>query len=437
MKLRSRFRRRPACTTRGLADSLPVALPEPQADNQDGSHHSVNLTLADSDAAFLSGNQGVETGNINLAGGGGSVDLSAAGGVDLITVAGNGSLLIAGIASFGSPDIIIAPHSDVNLTFGVGSAGASPVIQLSGLDHLSLTDAPGTPLTLDSEGNGANRVTMDEAAVSGGAALDLTAAGTQDLLLQESAAAFDSTFFNTSTYSGSLTIALDLENASQSLDLSKVSAANYILTDGVASVDAANGAQIQLGSNLNIVEVSVAGTTASAPGSLLFDLGSGSGQTGLAFVDLLEPLLTSDIVLNSSGAGAGANMIRMLSDSSLALLTLTGDSGLTIGAIEGPTATDNQNITIDARDLTGALDLDVSNILDTAAGGRSITIIGGSGSNVLTNLTATENTTFILGPGQNTINIGAGSVSDSVGGLTSSTAINVGSAGYADIIVNE
>jgi hypothetical protein len=421
----------------GPADSLPVTLTEPQADNQDGSHHSVDLTLAGGDAASLSGNQNVGAVNISLASGGGSVDLSAAGGVDVITVAGDGSLLIAGIASSGSPEIIIAPHFDVSLTFGTGSADTTPVIRLSGLDQLSLTDAPGASLTLDSEGSGTNRVAIGDAAVSGGAALNLTVAGTQNLMLQESAAAFDSTFFNTSTYSGSLTIALDLENTSQSLDLSKVSAANYILTDGVASVDAANGAQIQLGNNLNIVEVSVAGTTTSAPGTLLFDLGGGSGQPGLGFVNLLEPLLTSDVVLNSGGAGAGANTVRMLSDSTLALLTLTGDSALTIGAIEGPTATDSQNITINARDLSGALALDVSDILDTAAGGRSIIVIGGSGSNVLTNLTATESTNFILGPGQNTINIGAGSVSDSVGGLTSSTAINIGSAGYADIIVNE
>lgn len=416
----------------GPAESL-------QVDNRGGGQHSVDLTLAGGDAAFLSGNQSVGTVNIDLAGGSGSVDLSAASGVDAITVVGDGSLLITGLASSGSPEIIVASQSDVSLVFGSGLAGASAVIHLSGQDSLSLTDAPGMALTLDSEGNGANKVAIDDAALSHGAALELTVAGTQDLLLQESAAAFDGTRFDTSTYSGSLTIGVDLENASQPVDLSKVNAANYIVSDGgVATVDVANDAHIQLGSDLNIIAVSVEGATASALGSLSFSLGSsGSGQAGLGFVDLLEPLLTSDIALNSSGAGTGANMICNLSDSALALLTLTGDFALTIGEIEGPTAADNQDITIDAQAFAGALNLNVSDIADTAAGGRLITIIGGSGSNVLTNLTATESTTFILGPGENTLNIGAGSASDNISGLTASTVVNIGSAGYADIIVDE
>ncbi len=410
-----------------------------RVDNQDGGQHGVDLVVADGDAASLSGNQSVGTVNINLAGGGGSVDLSAAGDIDAITVAGVGSLLITGLASSGSPEIIVASQSDVSLVFDAGLAGASAVIRLSGQDHLSLADAPGIALTLDSEGNGANQVTIDDAAVSHGAALDLTVAGKQDLLLSESAAAFNDTQFNTSTYSGNLTIGLDPGNASQPVDLSTVIAANYIVgDDGITTVDVANGAHIQLGNGLNAIVVSVEGATASAPGSLSFDMGgSVSGQAGLGFVDLLEPLLTSDIVVNSSGAGTGANIISTLSSSALVLLTLTGDFALTIGAIDGPTAADNQDITIDARALAGALDLNVSNIADTAAGGRLITIIGGSGSNVLTNLHATESTTFILGPGENAINIGAGSVSDSVSGLTASTAVNIGSAGYADIIVDE
>lgn len=410
-----------------------------RVDNQDGGQHGVDLALVDGDAASLSGNQSVGTVNINLAGGGGSVDLSTAGGIDAITVAGAGSLLITGLASSGSPEIIVASQSDLSLVFGAGLAGVAAVIRLSGQDHLSLADAPGIALTLDSEGNRANQVTIDDAAVSHGTALDLTVAGMQDLLLLESAAAFNDTQFDTSTYSGNLTIGLDLGNASQPVDLSNLNAANDIVgDDGITRVDVANGAHIQLGNGLNVIAVSVEGATASAPGSLSFDMGgSVSGQVGLGFVDLLEPLLTSDIVLNSSGAGTGTNIISTLSASALALLTLTGDFALTIGAIEGPTAADNQEITIDAHALTGALDLNVSNIADTAAGGRSITIIGGSDSNVLTNLTATESTTFILGPGENTINIGAGSVSDSVSGLTAGTAVNIGSAGYADIIVDE
>ena len=133
----------------------------------------------------------------------------------------------------------------------------------------------------------------------------------------------------------------------------------------------------------------------------------------------------------------GINTIATLLDASLSVLTLTGDLPLTIGAIDGPTVVDGQGITIDAHKLTGALNLNVSDIADTAAGGSSITIIGGSDWNVLTNCNAAASTTFILGPGENTINIGAGSVSDTIDGLAGNTGVSVGSTGYADIMVDE
>ena len=287
----------------------------------------------------------------------------------------------------GSLQVAVASHYDVSLTFGAGFTDAAPVIKLLGQDQLSLANAPNTSLTLDSEGNAANKVTIADTAGSAGDALDLTVAGTQDLLLQESAATFGHTQFHTSTYAGSLTIGLDLRSTPQLIDLSKVDAASYIVDGGgnVTSVNAANGAHIELGSGLNVVDVFVDGATASAPGSLSFDMGGGSGQSTPGFVNLLESSLTSDVVLNSSGAGAGANMIITLSDSALASLTLTGDFALMIRAVEGPTAADNQDVAIDAHALTGALNLDVSDIADIEAGGRSITIIGGAGSNVLTN----------------------------------------------------
>jgi hypothetical protein len=427
-----------------------------------GQHRSADLTLADGDAASVLGAQNVETVNVNLAGSGGSIDLSS-GGVNTITVAGDGSLLITGIASSESPEIIVAPHYDVSLTFGAGSAGASPTIKLSGHDQLLLADVANVPLTLDSAGNGANKVTIADAPVADApvaaapvvdalvtaapvtaapvsdvATLHLTIVGIQDLLLQESAAAFVNTQIQTSAFSGSLTIGLDLQNTSQSVDLSKVAAANYIVGDGdVAVLLADSGTHIQLGSDLNNVEVSVESATAATPASLSFNLSSGSGQSAAEFINLLEPVLASNVSINSSGAAAtGVNTIATLLDASLSVLTLTGNSPLTIGAIDGPTVVDGQGITIDAHQLTGALNLNVSNIADTAIDGSSITIIGGSGWNVLTNLT-TASTTFIVGPGENTINIGAGSLNDTLDGLTGNTGVNVGSIGYTDIIVDE
>ena len=407
----------------------------------DGSPHStVNVTLTNGATASLSGvAPNLETVNVNLTDGGGNIDLTGATGINTITLAGDGSLQISGAVAGGSLEVAIDSHYDVSLAFGVGFTDLAPVIKLLGQDQLSLTNVPKTSLTLDSEGSDVNKVTIADTAVSAGETLDLTIAGIQDLLLQESAAAFDNTQFHTSTYAGSLTIGVDLQNAPQSIDLSKVDATSYIVGDAgnVASVDAANGAHIELGSGLNIVDVSVDGATASAPGSLSFDIGGGSGPPTPGFVNLLQPSLASDVVLNSSGVGAGVNMIVTLSDSALASLTLTGDFALTIGNLTGPTAADNQDVTIDAHALTGALNLNVSNVADTVAGGRSITIVGGADSNVLTNLTATESTTFILGPGENTINIGAASLSDTIVGLTASTAVNVGAGGYADSIIDQ
>jgi hypothetical protein len=421
------------------AESLPVSLSDHRGATGD-EHGAANVTLNSSDEESVAGAQNVvQTANVTLSGGSESIDLSGASSVNAINVVGGGSLLITGFASSGSPEIIVGPHYDISLTFAAGTADMSPVIKLLGQDQLSLTDVPKMPLTLDSEGGGSNTVTIADTAVSSGAALYLSIVGMQDLLLQETAAAFDNTKLQTSGYSGSLTIGLDLQNAAQSIDLSKVDAASYVVGDdaNVASVNAANGSHIELGSGLNIVDVSVAGATASAPGSLSFDIGGGSGQVAAGFVSLLEPSLTSDVVLNSSGAGAGANMIGTLKDLALAMLTLTGDFALTISGIEGPTAADDQDVTIDAHALTGALNLNVSDIADTAAGGRSITIIGGSGDNVLTNLTATESTTFILGPGENTINMGAGSVSNSINGFTANTEVNIGPGQYADTVINE
>lgn len=126
-----------------------------------------------------------------------------------------------------------------------------------------------------------------------------------------------------------------------------------------------------------------------------------------------------------------------MTDSSLSLLTLTGNSALTINSINGPSASDSQNITIDAHALTGSLVLDASGIADTAASGRSITIIGGAGTNVLTNDTVSESTTFEAGTGTMTVNLGGGAVNDSIVGLTATDTVNVGTATYTDVVINE
>jgi hypothetical protein len=292
-------------------------------------------------------------------------------------------------------------------------------------------------LTLDSEGSAANVVTISDQAVAT-SKLDITVVGVQDLTLNESAAAFTNTTVDTSGLSGSLTVGLDLNNVFQSVDLSQVNAANFVVGDSgnIALLHAASGSHIQLDSNLNIVDLTVAGATIAAPGSLSIDLNSNAASA--ITVSLLDVFYTSTVALNSTGAGpGGANSVETLTDSSLSTLTITGDSALVVDSINGPSAGDSQNVTIDAHALTASLNLDVSNIADTTALGRSITLIGGSGNNVLTNETVSESTTFVTGAGSNVVNIGGGAIQDSIVGLNSADTVNIGAGTNSDVIVNE
>ena len=201
-------------------------------------------------------------------------------------------------------------------------------------------------------------------------------------------------------------------------------------------LQAAAGANIQLGSNLGNVEISIEGASGATPASLSFDMNGGSESSSGEFINQLQPVFASDVSINSGGSGVtGVNTIETLLDASLSVLTLTGDSPLTISAIDGPTG---QSITIDAHELTAVLHLNVSDIANTAADGGSITIIGGSGWNVLTDLSATGSTTFILGQGENTVTLAAGSLSDTIKGLTGSTGVTVGSAAqFIDVTIDQ
>ena len=357
-------------------------------------------------------------------------------------------MAIFGSAGLHRPKIrnsLLAPVSpkSLSLTFGAAAA-ASFTIRLEGQDQLSLasfsTNNTGVQLTLDSEGDSANKVAITDAAVVSGSTLALKIIGVQDLTLNESAVAFRQTNVDASDLTGALTISLDLGNSFESVDLSQVNAANFIVANdaNVAFLHAGNGSNIQLGSNLNTVDFTINGASASAPGSLALDLQAELAPATPITINLLDVFCAANLTINSTGASStGANTIETLIDSSLSTLTITGDSAVTVNSIQGLTVSDSQNITIDAHTLTGSLNLNASDIADTTMLGRSITIIGGSGNNTLTNNTISESTAFVAGPGNNVINIGGGAINDSILGLKAADNVNIGTATHEDVVVKE
>jgi hypothetical protein len=421
-----------------------IGLPTTGLHSNDGGT-TANITLSNDDVAALSSSDSIQAVDIVLVQGGGSIDLSNAAGVDKITVAGDGDLQISGITSSENPQLVVASGSAEILSLSFGAvATASFAIRLDGQDQLLLaglsTHGTSVQLTLDSEGAAANNVTIADTAVVGASTLALKAIGVEDLILNESAAVFSITNVDTSGLTGALTISLDLGNTFESVNLSQVNAANFIVADdaNVAFLQAANGSHIQLGSNLNIVDFSVASATAAAPGALALSLQTEAGQASALVIHELNVYYVSNLAIDSSGTGSGyGKTIETLTDSSLSILTITGDSALTVGSIQGVASSDSQSVIINASALTGSLNINASDIADTATLGRSITIIGGSGNNVLTNMTISEATTFVSGAGSTVINIGVGATNDSIVAVNTIGTVNIGSATHNDAVVNE
>lgn len=402
---------------------------------------AVALVNADTAAPFSSENS--QSATIVLMNGSGTVDLSNSVGVDKITVAGIGDIHISGITSSENPQLILGSGSIENLSLSfAANAAASFSILLNGQDQLWLSslsaNGASLHLTIDSEGSVANTVTITDAAIVNAPVLALTVVGVQDLTLNETAGAFIKTSVDATGLTGALTVSLDMSNVFESVDLSQVNAANFIVADNanVAFLHAADGSNIQLASNLNIVDFTIATANSGTPVSLEINLQAQSEQAGGVAINQLNVFFTENLAINSTGAASGINTIETLSDSSLSTLTLTGDSALAVDSIQGLTAADAQNITIDAHATTGSLILDASDIADTAALGRSITIIAGSGSSILTNMTISESTSFVTGAGSDTINIGGGAIKDSIVNLAAADRVTVGDAVHNDVVVS-
>jgi hypothetical protein len=381
---------------------------------------------------------------IALANGAGTIDLGGMSNIQQIAIVGDGNLHIIGIGASGTPQLVFAAGltASLSLSFAETSSGFV-TITLGGQNELSLSglsfDNAIVHLTLDSEGSAPNVFTIADPAIASGAMLDLRMVGIQDLTLFESAAAFSKTMFDTSELAGALTIGLDVSSAFQSVDLSHVRAANFVVASSgnVALLNVASGSHVQLSNDINIVDITLDNTTIAGSGMLSLNLQSQRLDSGPIEIETLDVFYTPNLALHSADAGlGGVNTIRSLIDSSLSMLTITGDSDLTIGTITGPTAGDVQSITIDAHALTGALSLDLSAIADVAASGRLLTVIGGIGDSVLINMTSSASTTFVAGAGQTVITMGTGSTLNTVANLKTADMVIVGSNSHADVLVD-
>ena len=373
---------------------------------------------------------------------GGQVNLAGDGSVHVVELFGNGSVTLSGLCGDGSQTIeaLGGGAETLRLEFASGANSLKQTVEIEGGSAVTLQSvstqekAAGATvnLTVDSAGNHSNTLNISNAAVQG-VTLNLKIIGSQDLTLQESATVLNGSSLDASGLHAQLTVGVDLSGSASPTTL--VGASDFVVNnnDIVALVNVPDNASIQVATNLDSVLTQFAGASSSE--SLTLNLQSAAQTAAPVSVSLVNVSGAASLNLNSGG-GSVVNTIGVVIDSSLQNLQIHGSGSLSIGAIDGVTSADSQNITIDASQLSGNLSIDVSGIPDVANGGRQITIVGGQGNNVLTNSNATETTTFVAGGGQDTFNVAKGAQSVTINGLHAGDAIVVGRGAASDTIVD-
>jgi hypothetical protein len=383
--------------------------------------------------------------DIVLSGPSRSIDIDGSLTLRELVLSGDGELKVSGITSIDPLSIYVTSgsHQDLFLSYQAVAPESSvtQTVTLGGADTESLVEAPNArsttiALTVDSEGSHANALNLSDAASSGNGTFDIRIVGAQDLTLNESVVSFTSSKFDASELTGNLTVGIDFgANANISVNYLTLGPSNFIVheNDSVALVNLADNSEIALGTSLDNVILTSASN--SGLGSVSLELNSSSPDA--IDIHIINAAGLASLSIDSNGVGPGnVNKVQGLIDTDLSTLTVSGDAALTLASIYGIGAADGQNVTVDAHALSAPFTLNVSGIDDVSAGGRQITIIGGSGGSVLTNMVAGEQTVFTGGAGINTFNIGAGAVQDSITDLKATDTVNVGSVGFTDSFVN-
>ena len=367
-----------------------------------------------------------------------SIDLGNFSAVHELVLAGDGEINVSGIAASSPLSVYVTSGSQQELSLSYQGVVAGPAvaqtITLAGADNVSLTEAlkagsTAVQLTVDSEGSQANVLNLSDLTSQSNSAsgtFEIKLVGTQALTVNESAATFNSSSLDGSGLAANLTVGIDFGANVSVTDLT-LGASNFVVneSDSVALLNLVNNSQVIFDTSLDTVILSM--NVSSAPGNVSFDLQS-SSQDAIE-INLINAVGLASLSIDSNSVGPHqVNEVLALTDPNLTVLTITGTGSLKIGSIYGITADDGQNVTIDAHALSAPFTLDVSGIDDSSAGGRVITIIGGSDGSVLTNMVTSEDTVFTGGAGVNTFNIGGGAVLDTITDLKATDTVNIGSA---------
>lgn len=392
----------------------------------------------------------VETGNVaryalTVGSGNGVLDLQGVAADCVIELSGNGSLTITGLTGDGKQTIVVTDGSveTLHLNYVVSSSDADlkqtivvadgSSISLAAVTVDGTTDTTRLELTIDSTGSGTNTVNLSTG-ISTSTKLDLKIIGSQDIVVNETASTLVSSSLDASGLDGQLTVGIDLSGSSHLTTL--VGASNFVVNDDgiIVLMNVHDGSKIQIGTDLHTVVTQFDGTSGAS--SLEIDLLSTKSTPTSVTVDVLKFDGVTDLVLTSGGGSTVTNVVTNVIASSLSLLTISGDASLTIGDVVGVTASDTQNITIDASGLTGALHLDASGIADTTAGGRLVALVGGSGDDVLTDTSTTEVVTFTGGAGSDLFVLGAGMKTVTITDLSAVDTVRIGEGSATDVVVD-
>ena len=414
---------------------------------------------------------GIETLNLTTIAAGGTLNLASTSGATSVNAFGAGALTLTNVdqtttKSFGLNNYNSNLSVTVNSLAGTTAAGTAEELSLA----LSGTGTNATAtlaasaagvletLNIASNGSAANTLNLSAGAGVNGIA-KMVVTGAADLDLRGTAATFNNNTLDAAAHTGALAIRADFEGAGALVGLNAAKFAgvdSYVVTDldgGGASADAfglfniANESAVRVADDFLLAAtdsiISVTGAAAGSSDSVSINLQTRA--TTPTDVDLTGLVVgnVENITINSTGAattGANAqNSVGNLTAGALQNLVLTGDSSLSVTLANGTiTAANTSNITVDGSALTGQLTFSAGNLADTAAGGRELTIKGGTGNDVLTGSTvvAVKDVFDLSAGGNDRVNVALNDTNDHVIGFGNGDVLALGAGGKVGAFVN-
>lgn len=367
--------------------------------------------------------------------GGASLVIDPASGLKYIHTVGDGVFSIDGLTSGHAPTIVasaggaqslvlnyVAPDSA--MADGSSYLVAQMVVLKGGVTaeiapKSSDAKAAGTlDLTLISSGADPNTAYLDEPKQLN--YQTIIVAGSQDLVLHEAAKIFMSSLIDATNFDASLTVAVNLGEASnQALS---VGSSNFIVKElqNLSLLNIGDGATLDVATSLNTLAATVA-ADAAVPGALKVALqGSASHITSISTVSAGG---IDQLAIVSNGDAVYANHIGALGVPSLSELAISGSGSLIIGSILS-VFPENANILIDSTALKGSLTLDITGV--GSPDGRSVTLKGGAGNDHIINADPNLAATITGGGGADRFVVAAGQTNVTFTDLDSADKIIVG-----------